>query len=618
MKHFFLPLIIIFSSIITNAQTITLHSELVPLEFFGESKPLTEIHQKPVDWSGKRMEHDNPSLEHPHRNVKPNPNALPKGEDPALQKDYSGTRDLSITILDTLDGLSANIDPSDNCLAVGPNHVVQMANNTNSTLMRIWDKSGNILISSILVEDITNLGDFGDPNIVYDPIEDRFAFLVLSSSGSKLITCISKTGDPTGAWWVYSYTTSGGFPDYPKIASWGNSYFVTTNSNSPTVFALDKSAMNIGQAMGTAQKFTFSNLPTLGFESASPVTFTGTIAPDADAPAIIMRVTDDAWGASIDSDRLELYELKIDWVDASNSTLTGPQYMGILPYNSNLCGFNTLSCIPQPNTTKKLDPLSNILMDKMQYRRFDDHETIVCTHICNADGEGVAGVRWYEVRKSGGGEWHVYQQGTYAPPDGEYRWMSSISINADNTIALGYNISGNDDIYPSGMLTGRNSCDEKGIMSAEETFAGIGKDNQSVNRYGDYNGMVCDPVDGSFWFTVQYNPTSSWDTRVTHFTITPCGVPTSIENVESINSNLQVVPVPAKELVEISITYNANENAALEIVDAAGKIVFETSFAITKGENKTTIDVHTLANGFYFVQLKTNHNILKQKLVVQH
>ncbi len=604
-----------------SAQTYTLHAEEVPIELVKVSASLRDIPSTPINWTGKRVMRDNPSLEHSHKHPKVNPNALPKGVDPALQKDYSGTRDLSISILDTLVGLSANVDPSDNCMAVGPNHVMQMTNNSNSTLIRIWNKSGDILINSMLVQDITGMSDFGDPNIIYDAVSDRFAFLVLSGSGNKLITCVSKTSDPTGAWYVYSFTTAGGFPDYPKLAVWDNSYFITTNSNDPSVFALNRSAMLAGQALGSAQKFTFSNLPTVGFESASPVTFTGFITPDPGAPALIMRVTDDAWGGSIDSDHLEIFEMSIDWVDASNSTLTGPKKLGILPYNSDLCGFNTENCVPQPGTSKKLDPLSNIVMDKIQYRKFSDHESIVLTHVCNVNpdgGDDLAGMRWYEVRKSNGNDWHVYQQGTYAPPDGYFRWMGSISINDENTIALGYNVSGAETVFPSGKITGRNNCDAKGIMSADETWTGIGASKNSVNRYGDYNGMVCDPVDGSFWFTVQYNPESSWSTRVTHFSIKGCGVATGMESVPEIMADMKIVPVPANDKVEVVISYNYTDDALLQVVDAAGKVVMEKALVLIKGDNKSVLDVESLSNGFYFLQVKTNDNILSRKLVVQH
>ena len=37
---------------------------------------------------------------------------------------------------------------------------------------------------------------------------------------------------------------------------------------------------------------------------------------------------------------------------------------------------------------------------------------------------GVAGVRWYEIRRTAGA-YSVYQQGTYAPADGVHRWMGS-------------------------------------------------------------------------------------------------------------------------------------------------------------------------------------------------
>ena len=61
--------------------------------------------------------------------------------------------------------------PPDASIAVGPNHVVEMANN----VMRVWDKDGNPSISIALLNDFFKTGGYTiggvflpDPNVVYD------------------------------------------------------------------------------------------------------------------------------------------------------------------------------------------------------------------------------------------------------------------------------------------------------------------------------------------------------------------------------------------------------------------------------------------------------------------
>jgi len=64
----------------------------------------------------------------------------------------------------------------------------------------------------------------------------------------------------------------------------------------------------------------------------------------------------------------------------------------------------------------------------------------------------VAGIRWYELRKTSGA-WSIYQQGTYAPADNNSRWMGSIAMDSSGNIALGYSVSGSI-LYPSIRYTG--------------------------------------------------------------------------------------------------------------------------------------------------------------------
>ena len=52
---------------------------------------------------------------------------------------------------------------------------------------------------------------------------------------------------------------------------------------------------------------------------------------------------------------------------------------------------------------------------------------------------GLAGTRWYEIRRVNG-TYSVYQQGTYAPNDGVHRWMGSIAQDKKGNAALGYSV----------------------------------------------------------------------------------------------------------------------------------------------------------------------------------
>ena len=97
---------------------------------------------------------------------------------------------------------------------------------------------------------------------------------------------------------------------------------------------------------------------------------------------------------------------------------------------------------------------------RLQYRTFPTYESIVANHTVDAGGDR-AGVRWYELRKPSGGAWTIYQQGTYAPNDGDHRWMGSIAMDAAGNIALGFSAS-SATTWPSIRYVTRNAGDPLG------------------------------------------------------------------------------------------------------------------------------------------------------------
>jgi hypothetical protein len=586
-----------------------------------------EVPEQAPDLSAPYVVRENESLERPRPEMNPTP--LINSPDPVLQQDYNGTLRAggteTVNILSNWAGLAAAVEPPDDNIAVGPNHVVQLTNNSTSSYMRVWNKSGTVLVANKTIQSFSNIADYGDPEILYDQAADRWAYVVLySGSAHKLEVGVSKTNDPTGAWYIYSFTTKGGFPDYPKLGVWGNSYFITTNSTDPTVFALDRATMLAGSGTGTAQKFALSKFPTINFQAASPITQTGATAPPTGEPAMVIRMANAAWSSTL-ADELQLFELNINWTTPAQSTITGPIVLDVASFNSSLCGQGDNDCIPQEGSTTKLDPLNDIVMDKVQYVNTGSYESVVASHVVNADGNGTAGVRWYELRRnSGTGAWSIYQQSTYLPTT-EDRWMSSISINSSGTIAMGYNISSST-VYPGYNITGRNSCDALNTMSVPETSIIAGKAANSSVRYGDYNGMVTDPVDGSFWFTGEYNPTKSWGTNIVHFTFSACATAapqTSGNEVSGITSpsllqqSLSVVPNPASDQVKIVFSSESEGIANMQITDITGKTVIQQNSQMAADVNTSNIDVHSLASGYYLVKVADGKSAATQKLIIQ-
>ena len=194
-------------------------------------------------------------------------------------------------------------------------------------------------------------------------------------------------------------------------------------------------------------------------------------------------------------------------------------------FDSDMCGFFNRNCIPQRSSSQRLDPIDELQMYRAQYRHFDSHDSLLVNSTVDATGTNVAGIYWSELRNSGGG-WMQFQDGTYAPADGENRWMGSIAMDSEGHIALGFSVSSSS-TDPSIRYVTRESTDPPGTLPGGEVevIAGGGAQLGS-NRWGDYSTMSVDPVaDCTFWYTQEYYAsTSSFDfkTRIAAFKMPSC------------------------------------------------------------------------------------------------
>lgn len=411
--------------------------------------------------------------------------------------------------------------PPDTNGAVGATQFVQWVN----TSFAVFDKvTGNAVYGPVAGNTLWSgfggaceTSNDGDITAQYDKAASRW-IMAQPVFTSPFLYCIavSTTSDATGAYNRYAYSMPS-FPDYPKMGVWPSGIFASFNmftSNGKTFLGaracgFDKASMF---AARTALSVCFQ-LST-AFDSLLPSDFDGTLQGPAGGPEYFIN---------LGTNSLNVWQFHADFVNTSNSTLTGPANIPVTSF-SDACGGGV--CIPQSGTSQQLDSVGDRLMYRLPYRAFSDHQSIVAVHSVTA-GNAV-GLRWYELRFNGSNTPSLFQQGTYAP-DSSYRWMGSIGMDSAGDIAVGYSVSSSS-IHPAIRYSGRVPSDPLGTLEAENSIVeGGGSQVTNLERWGDYSSINIDPVDDcTFWYTSEYlqtNGTFNWRTRIASFKFPSCAAP---------------------------------------------------------------------------------------------
>jgi hypothetical protein len=455
---------------------------------------------------------------------------------------------------DNFNILGRRVNPPDPNGEVGPNNFVEMIN----LVFAVYDKAGNLLLgpfdtgSLFAGFPVTNCAlNAGDPVVLYDQFKDRWLLsqFTPSTSGPEFWNCvaISTTSDPTGSYYRYAFSTGENFPDYPKYGNWTDSYVITTREFGPTVeygigvYALEKNKMTDGDPNARMVRFFIDGnvpeqLPLVG-DGLLPADVDGKQKPKTDTAIPIIGTQDDTadYGATFDA--INIWDLIIKWRSTPIASLELNTQLPTAPFDSIFpCAPDARDCLPQPGITNPaqfLDILSYRQRPtfRLAYRNFKTYESLVTNQSVEAT-PGVAGARWYEIRRDENGAYSIYQQGTYDPGDGVHRWMGSVAMDKNGNMALGYSVVNGTTVKPGIRYTGRLAGDPLGQMTLGEgtIIDGTGVQTTTNSRWGDYTDITVDPTDDcTFWYVDEYytlagqqSSTAGWQTRIGTFKLPGC------------------------------------------------------------------------------------------------
>ncbi|HEX6685474.1 MAG TPA: hypothetical protein VF062_21995 [Candidatus Limnocylindrales bacterium] len=461
---------------------------------------------------------------------------------------------------DNFDVLGGRVNPPDPVGDVGPNHYVEMINLT----VGVFSKTGTRLLGPVslgslwqgfAVDECTE--NSGDPIVVYDQFADRWILTQFTTRGNLFpdeplnlfynCVAISTSGDPTGTYYRYAFSTGFNFPDYPKYGVWRDSYLITTREFGILddtiygigVYGLERDRMIAGDPAARAVSFLLQDgrvpLNLIG-DGLLPPDVDGMTRPKGDAPAPIVGTQDDGGGYGATFDALNVWEFDVKWQTSPLASIGLKAQIPVAPFDSIYpCAPTSRDCLPQPGITDPaqfLDILSYRQRPtwRLAYRASGRSETMVTNQSVEA-APGQAGVRWYELRRTGGG-YRLHQQGTFAPSDGVHRWMGSVAMDRKGNIAVGYSVVSATDVFPGIRYTGRKAGDPPGRLTLGEgvVINGTGVQTTTNSRWGDYTSMNLDPLDDcTFWYVNQYytaagqaSSPAGWQTRIASFRLPGC------------------------------------------------------------------------------------------------
>lgn len=494
----------------------------------------------------------------------------------------------------------------------------------------------------------------GDPIAIWDAQAKRWVMsqFVVSAPFAQCVA-VSVTSDPLGAYYRYEFNWPN-FGDYPHMGIWTeenhrqNAYLLTTHEFSGSssflgaaLIAMQRDKMLIGDP--SAAMVRFGGFDAYGVQA---IHLTGPKeAPGGACPTFVHF--------DFEASNYRFWDMCLNWATPASSTISAPNAVDSDPF------FPFFDSVPTPaGSSNYLDSFGSNTMYRATARAFSKDAptriSLVLNHV--VQGSGLqSGIKWVQFNlepavEPAGVTDRIFgdgfdgsplpivvpqtvmtkervDDGTYAP-DGDYRWMGGIAIDASGNIGLGFSKS-SATLNPQVQYTARRATDAPGTMRDEQTCtAGIanGAQTDSAGRWGDYSSMSVDPVDQcTFYFTTEYYATSSarnFSTRICSFTFPDCGTP-DFQLVSETPKRLEICGTTASDptwILRAGVLNGFSGPVTLSstTVPAASTTMFSTNPINAPGSSTLTLSGGAaLASGEYGFSVQGTSGALTRSIALE-
>lgn len=418
--------------------------------------------------------------------------------------------------------------PPDTHGAVDSNYCVTTIN----TVVHIQTRAG-ANVSSVSLNgfwsSLVSGGTF-DPRVHYDPYYHRWVIIAVADghlATSSMLIAVSKTSNPTGAWWMYKVPvgSAGYWLDYPNVGF--NKKWVVVTGN----------LFGIPSGYGGCKSYIFNYADLMSGAGAPFTAFTqatsGTIQPTATYSATLENIfCVESWnGSSGGGGTLRMWKISGAVGSESMTSIGFPSATGFNWQNDGGGG----DFAPQLGTSNKLQTNDDRIFSAVYM-----NNRIWCTHTVFLPATGAptrSSVLWWQIDTFG----NPLQTGLIDDPTAtNFLAFPSIAANVNNDAMIGFTQFSASN-YPNAAYAihlGTDPVDSTrpwvvyrhGRNTYYKVFSG------TENRWGDYSNTMIDPLNLTDFWTIQETSAATvntWDTWWAHLsmcnitaTITPAG-PTS-------------------------------------------------------------------------------------------
>ena len=378
-------------------------------------------------------------------------------------------------------------------LAVGPDHVFEILNGNMAVFSKKgkkYSETGKLLYGA--VPNNTVFAGFGvrcgvsnnsDSVVRYDQLADRWLIVVPvftrppdnPEGPYAMCYAVSATSDPLGPYYRYEFQRPL-FPDYPRPAIWPDGYYNPDQHERQSAAGCDHAEARLHRGPQQDAARAAGNRAVRGDRRrcvhAERRRGRQACFRRAGAPNIMMSTG----GTQLHEDLRGRRHLFLQGPcrlerPVEDRPCRRRRKIAVAPYHY-LCDGQLSNCVSQPGTERRLDSQGDKLMQRLVYRNFGDHESILAEHSVATAAQAAECAGTSSASTSSAIRCCI-QQATYAP-DRMYRWLGSMAMDRKGNIGIGYSFGGGPN-YPGQRFAARLAKDPQGAAHVSRIRAGGGR-----------------------------------------------------------------------------------------------------------------------------------------------